>query len=90
MNFPNLASPPARSNGRIACRNFFAVTGFGMWVLVFDQPSVVAFGFAHQPDKRMIEIARKIIARQEGDFEPGKCAGRSEGVLRDLIRRKSG
>ena len=43
---------------------------------------------AEKPDKRMIEIARKIIEQQEGDFEPGKFEDRYENALRDLIRRK--
>jgi DNA end-binding protein Ku len=43
---------------------------------------------AEKPDKRMIEIARKIIEQQEGDFEPGKFEDRYETALRDLIRRK--
>jgi DNA end-binding protein Ku len=41
-----------------------------------------------KPDKRMIEIARKIIEQQEGAFEPGKFEDRYENALRDLIRRK--
>src|SRR6202000_982267 len=43
---------------------------------------------ATKPDKRMIEIARKIIEQQEGPFEPEKFEDRYEGALRDLIRRK--
>jgi DNA end-binding protein Ku len=43
---------------------------------------------AAKPDKRMIEIARKIIEQQEGDFEPDKFEDRYENALRDLIRRK--
>jgi DNA end-binding protein Ku len=43
---------------------------------------------AEKPDKRMIEIARKIIEQQEGDFEPDKFHDRYEAALRDLIRRK--
>jgi DNA end-binding protein Ku len=43
---------------------------------------------AHKPDKRMIEIARKIIEQQEGGFEPEKFEDRYENALRDLIRRK--
>jgi DNA end-binding protein Ku len=43
---------------------------------------------ATKPDRRMIEIARKIIEQQEGDFEPGKFEDRYENALRDLIRRK--
>src|SRR5882757_8038081 len=40
------------------------------------------------PDKQMIEIARKIIEQQEGTFEPAKFEDRYENALRDLIRRK--
>ncbi len=40
------------------------------------------------PDKQMIEIARKIIEQQAGDFEPAKFEDRYENALRDLIRRK--
>jgi DNA end-binding protein Ku len=43
---------------------------------------------ASKPDKRMIEIARKIIEQQEGPFEPENFEDRYEGALRDLIRRK--
>ncbi|MEO8894571.1 MAG: Ku protein [Rhizomicrobium sp.] len=43
---------------------------------------------ATRPDKQMIEIARKIIAQREGDFEPDKFEDRYENALRDLIRRK--
>jgi DNA end-binding protein Ku len=43
---------------------------------------------AARPDKQMIEIARKIIAQREGDFEPDKFEDRYENALRDLIRRK--
>ncbi len=43
---------------------------------------------ATKPDKRMVEIARKIIEQQEGAFEPGKFHDRYEAALRDLIRRK--
>jgi len=43
---------------------------------------------AAKPDKRMIEIARKIIEQQEGAFEPEKFHDRYETALRDLIRRK--
>jgi len=43
---------------------------------------------AAKPDKRMIEIARKIIEQQEGPFEPSKFEDRYEDALRDLIRRK--
>jgi len=43
---------------------------------------------SEKPDKRMIEIARKIIEQQEGEFEPEKFEDRYESALRDLIRRK--
>jgi DNA end-binding protein Ku len=43
---------------------------------------------AGKPDRKMIEIARKIIEQQEGDFEPDKFEDRYENALRDLIRRK--
>jgi len=41
-----------------------------------------------KPDRKMIEIARKIIEQQEGAFEPDKFEDRYENALRDLIRRK--
>ncbi len=43
---------------------------------------------AGKPDKRMIEIAEKIISQQEGAFEPDRFKDRYETALRDLIRRK--
>lgn len=43
---------------------------------------------ATRPDKKMVEIARKIIEQQEGAFEPDKFEDRYENALRDLIRRK--
>ncbi len=41
-----------------------------------------------KPDRHMVEIARKIIEQQEGDFEPRMFADRYEKALRDLVRRK--
>jgi DNA end-binding protein Ku len=41
-----------------------------------------------KPDRKMIDIARKIIEQQEGPFEPDKFEDRYENALRDLIRRK--
>jgi len=41
-----------------------------------------------KPDARMVQIARKIIEQQEGDFEPEKFKDHYEEALRDLIRRK--
>jgi DNA end-binding protein Ku len=43
---------------------------------------------AAKPDKRMIEIARKIIEQKEGPFDPDRFKDRYETSLRDLIRRK--
>ena len=43
---------------------------------------------AAKPDKRMIEIARKIIDQKEGTFDPDKFKDRYETALRELIRRK--
>jgi DNA end-binding protein Ku len=43
---------------------------------------------AERPDKRMIEIARKIIEQKEGAFDPDRFKDRYETALRDLIRRK--
>ena len=41
-----------------------------------------------KPNRQMIDIARKIIEQQAGDFEPEKFEDRYENALRDLIRRK--
>ena len=41
-----------------------------------------------KPDKRMIEIAQKIIDQQEGPFEPEAFKDRYETALRELVRRK--
>jgi len=41
-----------------------------------------------KPDKRMIEIAEKIIAQQEGPFDPDDFKDRYEEALRELVRRK--
>jgi len=46
-----------------------------------DIPSV-------KPDKRMIEIAQKIIEQQEGAFEPEDFKDRYETALRELVKRK--
>ncbi len=40
------------------------------------------------PDKRMVDIAQKIIQQQEGPFEPEHFKDRYEEALRELIRRK--
>ncbi len=41
-----------------------------------------------KPDRRMIEIAEKIIEQQEGPFAPEDFKDRYEKALRDLIARK--
>jgi DNA end-binding protein Ku len=43
---------------------------------------------AKKPDRRMIDIAEKIIAQQEGPFVPAEFKDRYEKALRGLIRRK--
>jgi DNA end-binding protein Ku len=41
-----------------------------------------------KPDKKMVDIARKIIDQQEGRFEPEKFVDRYEEALKTLIRQK--
>jgi DNA end-binding protein Ku len=41
-----------------------------------------------KPDSRMLEIAEKIIAQQEAEFDPTKFQDRYEDALRELIARK--
>ena len=41
-----------------------------------------------KPDKRMVDIALKIIEQQEGAFEPSKFVDRYEEALKALIRDK--
>jgi len=41
-----------------------------------------------KPDKKMVEIATKIIEQQEGDFEPAMFADRYEEALKALIAEK--
>lgn len=43
---------------------------------------------AIKPDKRMIEIAEKIIEQQEGKFDPDEFKDRYEDALRELIAQK--
>jgi DNA end-binding protein Ku len=43
---------------------------------------------AEKPDRRMIEIATRIIEQQEGPFDPDKFEDRYESALKELIRRK--
>ena len=41
-----------------------------------------------KPDRRMLEIAGKIIEQQEGKFDPMTFKDRYEDAVRDLIARK--
>lgn len=41
-----------------------------------------------KPDRQMVDIAEKIIAQLEGEFNPDEFRDRYEEALRDLIRRK--
>jgi DNA end-binding protein Ku len=43
---------------------------------------------AARSDKKMVEIAQKIIEQQEGDFDPGMFQDRYEKALKELIRAK--
>lgn len=42
-----------------------------------------------KPDSRMLEVAEKIIAQQEAEFDPSEFKDRYEDALRDLIKRKA-
>jgi len=42
-----------------------------------------------KPDRRMLEIAEKIIEQQEGKFDPSTFKDRYEDAVRDLIARKT-
>jgi len=44
---------------------------------------------ATKPDRRMLEIASKILAQQEAQFDPSRFEDRYENALRALIKRKS-
>jgi DNA end-binding protein Ku len=55
---------------------------------VIDMASAFADIPKEKPDRRMIEIAEKIISQQEGPFTPSEFQDRYEKALRDLIRRK--
>ena len=41
-----------------------------------------------KPDRRMLEIAEKIIEQQEGKFDPSTFEDRYEDAVRELIARK--
>jgi len=67
--------------------------GLIAWSLRMDDEVIsAAAAFADipvkKPDRRMIEIAEKIIDQQEGPFAPSEFKDRYEKALRDLIRRK--
>src|SRR6201995_5439199 len=55
---------------------------------VIDPKKAFADIPAAHPDKKMVEIARKIIEQQEGPFDPDKFQDRYEKALRELISRK--
>ncbi|MEJ0028659.1 MAG: Ku protein [Rhizomicrobium sp.] len=55
---------------------------------VIDPKSVFGDIPATRSDKKMVEIAEKIIEQQEGDFDPSMFEDRYEKALRELIRRK--
>ncbi len=55
---------------------------------VIDPASVFAGIPTTRSDKKMVEIAEKIIEQQEGDFDPSMFEDRYEKALRELIRRK--
>jgi DNA end-binding protein Ku len=42
-----------------------------------------------RPDARMLEVAEKIIAQQEAEFDPSEFKDRYEDALRELIKRKA-
>src|SRR6202000_479032 len=70
-----------RGNGLIAYRLRMANE-------VIDADTAFADIPKGKPNKQMIEIAEKIIAQQEGAFEPAHFKDRYEKALRDLIKRK--
>ena len=55
---------------------------------VIDPETVFSDITDKKPDRRMIDIAEKIIEQQEGAFEPEEFKDRYEKALRDLIARK--
>jgi DNA end-binding protein Ku len=71
----------ARDNGLVA-------TTLRMRNEVLDPTMAFAGLPKTKADKRMIEIAEKIIAQLEGPFEPAEFKDRYEEALRELIRRK--
>ncbi|HEX4157076.1 MAG TPA: Ku protein [Rhizomicrobium sp.] len=71
----------ARDNGLVA-------TTLRMRNEVLDPATVFSDVPETRPDKRMIDIAKQIIAQLEGPFEPEEFKDRYEQALRELIRRK--
>ncbi|HEX4078170.1 MAG TPA: Ku protein [Rhizomicrobium sp.] len=71
----------ARDNGLVA-------TTLRMRNEVLDPAAAFAGLPKTKADKRMIEIAEKIIDQLEGPFEPAEFKDRYEEALRELIRRK--
>jgi DNA end-binding protein Ku len=55
---------------------------------VIDASAAFADIPKEKPDRRMIEIAEKIINQQAGPFTPSEFQDRYEKALRELIRRK--
>ncbi|MEI9988747.1 MAG: Ku protein [Rhizomicrobium sp.] len=55
---------------------------------VIDPRTVFADIPTARSDKKMVEIAERIIEQQEGAFDPSMFEDRYEKALRDLIRRK--
>jgi DNA end-binding protein Ku len=71
----------SRDNGLIA-------TTLRMRKEVLDPATAFADLPKSKTDRRMIDIARQIVAQLEGPFEPEEFKDRYEEALRDLIRRK--
>lgn len=71
----------ARDNGLVA-------TTLRMRNEVLDPATVFGNIPSTKSDKRMIDIAKQIIAQLEGPFEPEEFKDRYEEALRELIRRK--
>ena len=51
-------------------------------------PALINHQIQRKADKNMIEIAAKIIAQQEGDFDPTGFKDHYEDALRALIKEK--
>jgi DNA end-binding protein Ku len=76
-----LVAIEARDNGLIA-------TMLRMRNEVLDPATAFSDLPKSKPDRRMIDIAKQIIAQLEGPFEPEDFKDRYEEALRELIRRK--